>query len=212
MSCPAILHVCNCTMREWNGIPITNTLKLIINQDSRCSMVFLWKLWQCTLKRPLTQVLDPVCDKLLFLTSCKLNWFVLFIPFLIDDWLSIFGNPTKFGLGIFTIMFDILFICQHYVIYPEHKRKKSDYKKIDSTDDEDTPLLKDEISKINATVQVKPNDTNGCKKNLNCFVWIYTNLLDSPCKYCMNCLCEREWIMVTGFITICCGMILMLVQ
>ena len=34
-----------------------------------------------------------------------------------DDWRSIFGNPTKFGLGLFSILFDLLFILQHYVFY-----------------------------------------------------------------------------------------------
>ncbi|XP_043195929.1 cystinosin homolog isoform X2 [Amphibalanus amphitrite] len=34
-----------------------------------------------------------------------------------NDWSSIFGNPTKFGLGLFSVLFDILFICQHYCLY-----------------------------------------------------------------------------------------------
>ncbi|XP_061499279.1 cystinosin homolog isoform X1 [Anopheles gambiae] len=34
-----------------------------------------------------------------------------------DDWASIFGDPTKFGLGLFSVMFDILFMVQHYVLY-----------------------------------------------------------------------------------------------
>lgn len=34
-----------------------------------------------------------------------------------DDWASIFGDPTKFGLGFFSILFDILFIVQHYCLY-----------------------------------------------------------------------------------------------
>lgn len=34
-----------------------------------------------------------------------------------DDWSSIFGNPTKFGLGVFSILFDILFMVQHYILY-----------------------------------------------------------------------------------------------
>lgn len=34
-----------------------------------------------------------------------------------DDWESIFGDPTKFGLGLFSVMFDILFMLQHYVFY-----------------------------------------------------------------------------------------------
>lgn len=34
-----------------------------------------------------------------------------------DDWQSIFGDPTKFGLGLFSVLFDILFIVQHYCLY-----------------------------------------------------------------------------------------------
>ncbi|RZC35768.1 cystinosin -like [Asbolus verrucosus] len=34
-----------------------------------------------------------------------------------DDWVSIFGDPTKFGLGLFSVVFDIFFIIQHYVLY-----------------------------------------------------------------------------------------------
>lgn len=34
-----------------------------------------------------------------------------------DDWNSIFGDPTKFGLGLFSVLFDILFIVQHYILY-----------------------------------------------------------------------------------------------
>ncbi|KAF7279935.1 hypothetical protein GWI33_006562 [Rhynchophorus ferrugineus] len=34
-----------------------------------------------------------------------------------DDWKSIFGDPTKFGLGLFSVAFDILFMLQHYFLY-----------------------------------------------------------------------------------------------
>ncbi|CAH1395378.1 unnamed protein product [Nezara viridula] len=34
-----------------------------------------------------------------------------------DDWESIFGDPTKFGLGFFSVLFDILFLVQHYILY-----------------------------------------------------------------------------------------------
>lgn len=34
-----------------------------------------------------------------------------------DKWRFIFGDPTKFGLGVFSIFFDILFIIQHYCLY-----------------------------------------------------------------------------------------------
>ena len=35
----------------------------------------------------------------------------------LDDWSSFFGDFTKFGLGMFSVLFDILFIMQHYVCY-----------------------------------------------------------------------------------------------
>ena len=34
-----------------------------------------------------------------------------------NDWSSFIGNPTKFGAGLLSILFDIVFILQHYVFY-----------------------------------------------------------------------------------------------
>ncbi|XP_072246367.1 cystinosin isoform X2 [Leuresthes tenuis] len=34
-----------------------------------------------------------------------------------DEWTLIFGDPTKFGLGLFSVVFDILFMTQHYCLY-----------------------------------------------------------------------------------------------
>ena len=34
-----------------------------------------------------------------------------------NDWSGVKGNPVKFGLGNITIIFDIIFILQHYVLY-----------------------------------------------------------------------------------------------
>jgi len=34
-----------------------------------------------------------------------------------DDWESMVGDVTKLGLGVFSILFDLLFIIQHYVLY-----------------------------------------------------------------------------------------------
>lgn len=45
-----------------------------------------------------------------------------------DDWKSIFGDPTKFGLGVFSIFFDVIFMFQHYVLY---RNRKDGYKAID---------------------------------------------------------------------------------
>ncbi|CRK88704.1 CLUMA_CG002366, isoform B [Clunio marinus] len=38
-----------------------------------------------------------------------------------NDWQSIFGDPTKFGLGLFSVLFDIVFMLQHYVFYRKSK-------------------------------------------------------------------------------------------
>ena len=34
-----------------------------------------------------------------------------------DDYGSIIGNLVKFGLGLFSMIFDVLFIVQHYCLY-----------------------------------------------------------------------------------------------
>ena len=36
---------------------------------------------------------------------------------LADDWSSIFGDFTKFGLGFISIVFDVFFMVQHYCMY-----------------------------------------------------------------------------------------------
>lgn len=43
-----------------------------------------------------------------------------------DDWKNIFGNPTKFGLGLFSVLFDVLFIVQHYVLYKNAGHNEQD--------------------------------------------------------------------------------------
>nr|XP_020476581.1 cystinosin [Monopterus albus] len=39
-----------------------------------------------------------------------------------DEWKLIFGDPTKFGLGMLSVVFDILFIIQHYCLYRQSPR------------------------------------------------------------------------------------------
>ncbi|KAL0119874.1 hypothetical protein PUN28_007952 [Cardiocondyla obscurior] len=50
-----------------------------------------------------------------------------------DDWESIFGDPTKFGLGFFSVAFDIFFIIQHYILY----RNRADYVELPGRCEED---------------------------------------------------------------------------
>ncbi|CAF0894339.1 unnamed protein product [Brachionus calyciflorus] len=42
---------------------------------------------------------------------------MFFLAYNYNDWTSIFGSPTKLGLGLFSILFDLVFIFQHYVLY-----------------------------------------------------------------------------------------------
>jgi cystinosin len=48
--------------------------------------------------------------------------FLSMIQLLIDsslqaDWSGLTGNPVKFGLANISLLFDIIFITQHYVLY-----------------------------------------------------------------------------------------------
>ncbi|XP_062888856.1 cystinosin-like isoform X2 [Mobula hypostoma] len=38
-----------------------------------------------------------------------------------DEWMLIFGDPTKFGLGLVSILFDVIFMVQHYILYSKPK-------------------------------------------------------------------------------------------
>lgn len=64
--------------------------------------------------------------------------------YLSDDWESIFGNVTKFGLGLVTIFFDSVFLIQHYILY----RGKAGYE-----------TMKD------AEIKVTPSDTTSLNKS-----------------------------------------------
>ena len=35
-----------------------------------------------------------------------------------SDWSGLIGNPVKFALGNVSIIFDVIFITQHYILYP----------------------------------------------------------------------------------------------
>ncbi|VVD04067.1 unnamed protein product [Leptidea sinapis] len=51
-----------------------------------------------------------------------------------NDWISFFGDVTKFGLGLFSLIFDIFFILQHYVFYREDKECVGDTESDSSND------------------------------------------------------------------------------
>uniref|UniRef100_A0A182JYN5 Cystinosin homolog n=1 Tax=Anopheles christyi TaxID=43041 RepID=A0A182JYN5_9DIPT len=75
-----------------------------------------------------------------------------------DDWASIFGDPTKFGLGLFSVMFDILFMVQHYILY----RNRVDEKAIQEDSSTTTTTATSTLAQSNNTLlhlQFGPQDT-----------------------------------------------------
>jgi len=72
-----------------------------------------------------------------------------------DDWGSIFGDPTKFGLGFFSILFDILFIIQHYCLYrgnlPHQELEGDNYKRSDESLDRHSQDSQPNLTQINST-------------------------------------------------------------
>src|SRR5258708_2585929 len=78
-----------------------------------------WSIWQ---------ILFDFVGGVLSITQLGID------SYLQHDWSGITGNPVKLLLGNVSIFFDVIFITQHYCLYPQ-KRKGSK-----GTDEED-PLL-----------------------------------------------------------------------
>jgi cystinosin len=58
-----------------------------------------------------------------------------------NDWSSIFGSITKFGLGIISIGFDLIFIIQHYILYKHNNKQETDgYRVLDDNNEETTTI------------------------------------------------------------------------
>jgi cystinosin len=58
-----------------------------------------------------------------------------------NDWTGVTGNPVKFGLSNITIVFDIVFFLQHYVLYRHPKETTAD-------DEVDEGLLESERERL----------------------------------------------------------------
>lgn len=58
------------------------------------------------------------------------------------DWSGVTGNPIKFLLGNVTVIFDVLFVYQHYVLYKSRIEPEEDND--NKTPDVRSPLLSEE--------------------------------------------------------------------
>uniref|UniRef100_A0A1I7UR40 Cystinosin homolog n=1 Tax=Caenorhabditis tropicalis TaxID=1561998 RepID=A0A1I7UR40_9PELO len=59
----------------------------------------------------------------------------------VDDWSAFYANPVKFGLGFVSIFFDIIFMIQHYVLYPDAQVPHNTYHGVDNP--EPDPIVRD---------------------------------------------------------------------
>lgn len=66
---------------------------------------------KCTIGWSIGNVLLDFSGGLLSMLQMILNGYNF------NDWKSIFGDLSKFGLGFFSVCFDIFFMIQHYVFY-----------------------------------------------------------------------------------------------
>ena len=65
-----------------------------------------------------------------------------------NDWSGLTGNPVKFFLSQITIVFDAVFITQHYVMYPD--REVAEDVEAGAAASETSPLLTGEEEREDA--------------------------------------------------------------
>ena len=66
-----------------------------------------------------------------------------------NDWSGITGNPAKFLLANITIVFDLVFVIQHYVLYRGSGDKTVQAKRVVNSQ---TPLLADRDNVVQESV------------------------------------------------------------
>jgi len=68
-----------------------------------------------------------------------------------NDWSSITGNPAKFGLSILSIVFDLLFLTQHYILYDDHTDERLRQLDVERITDEHAPLCNSPFNEYSGT-------------------------------------------------------------
>uniref|UniRef100_A0A8C4R3Q7 Cystinosin, lysosomal cystine transporter n=1 Tax=Eptatretus burgeri TaxID=7764 RepID=A0A8C4R3Q7_EPTBU len=66
-----------------------------------------------------------------------------------DEWNLIFGDFAKFGLGLISILFDILFFVQHYCLY-----RQMGYMQLPSTKEQDKPARQSSESSLTSSTDI----------------------------------------------------------
>jgi len=73
------------------------------------------------------------------------------------DWTGFAGDPTKLGLSLFSIAFDILFMLQHYVCF----RKRRTSSGAESADNDESSLVSDQGDRIVVRAPSSPRTNYG---------------------------------------------------
>lgn len=62
----------------------------------------------------------------MLITHALAENYTLFWTALADDWKSIFGDPTKFGFGAMTVIFDLILLFQQLLYRGKSKNTKEE--------------------------------------------------------------------------------------
>ncbi|XP_075247540.1 cystinosin homolog [Convolutriloba macropyga] len=107
----------NCTW--WHFVSWISYIKLIVTVVKYCPQAYMNYSRQSTTGWSIGNVLLDLTGGICSLLQAFL------IAYNSDDWPSLIANPVKFGLGILTIIFDAVFMVQHYILYADAHYSKS---------------------------------------------------------------------------------------
>ncbi|KAG0258884.1 hypothetical protein BG011_003020, partial [Mortierella polycephala] len=88
-----------------------SVVKLIISFIKYCPQVYINWASRSTVGWSIYNILLDFTGGVLSLAQLVLDAYIS------GDWSGISGDPVKFGLGFLSILFDLVFMIQHYVLY-----------------------------------------------------------------------------------------------
>jgi len=105
-------------------------VKLVISFIKYCPQVYLNFRRKSTVGWNIVNVLLDFSGGLLSVAQ------LVFDSWRKNNWDGITGDPVKFGLGFISMVFDLIFMFQHYVLYKNSNSwKKNEYQHIDEEED-----------------------------------------------------------------------------
>uniref|UniRef100_A0A1B6CPI3 Cystinosin n=1 Tax=Clastoptera arizonana TaxID=38151 RepID=A0A1B6CPI3_9HEMI len=107
----ALLHII-----AWlDSLYYCSYIKLVVTVTKYIPQAFLNYTLKSTIGWSIGAVLCDTCGSVLSVLQ------MIVISYNRNDWVSIMGDPTKFGLGVLSLCFCVIFLNQHYVLYRHNK-------------------------------------------------------------------------------------------